>query len=162
VTVALARVDDRLVHGQVVLGWGTALRAKRILVFDDVAAARDWERELLAASAGDLPVSVAPVAEAVVRLAEEARRPGAAIVLFRSPGAALAAVAAGADLPRLNLGGLHHAAGKERVLDFIYLDAADRAALEALAARGVRLTAQDLPSTSPVDARAWFGAGPGS
>jgi mannose/fructose/N-acetylgalactosamine-specific phosphotransferase system component IIB len=162
VSLALARVDDRLVHGQVVIGWGTALRAKRLLVVDDVVAARAWERDLLAASAGDLQVRVVPVAEAAAALAEEARRPGAAIVLFRSPQAARAAVEAGAELTELNLGGLHHAAGKERVLDYVYLDATDREALAALAARGVRLVAQDLPSSAPVDARAWLRAAPGA
>jgi mannose/fructose/N-acetylgalactosamine-specific phosphotransferase system component IIB len=162
VTVVLARVDDRLVHGQVVLGWGNALRAKRVLVVDDAAAAPGWERDLLAASAGELQVRVVAVADAAAALAEEARRPGAAIVLFRSPLAALAAVESGAELAELNLGGLHHAVGKQRVLDYVYLDAADRGALAKLAARGVRLTAQDLPSSAPVDARVWLAAGPGA
>jgi len=162
VTLVLARVDDRLVHGQVVVGWATALRARRLLVVDDAAAGRAWERELMAASAGELAVRVVAAAEAAAALAEEAARPEPAIALFRSPSAALAAVAAGAALSELNVGGLHYAPGKERVLDFVYLDAADRAALAELAARGVRVVAQDLPSTAPVEARAWLRSAPGA
>jgi len=162
VTLVLARVDDRLVHGQVVVGWATALRARRLLVVDDAAAGRAWERELMAASAGELAVRVVAAAEAAAALAEEAARPEPAIALFRSPHTALAAVAAGAALTELNLGGLHHAPGKERVLDYVYLDAADRAALAELAARGVRVVAQDLPSTAPVEARAWLRSAPGA
>jgi len=162
VTLVLARVDDRLVHGQVVVGWATALRARRLLVVDDAAAGRAWERELMAASGGELAVRVVATAEAAAALAEEAARPEPAIALFRSPHTALAAVAAGAALTELNLGGLHHAPGKERVLDYVYLDAADRAALAELAARGVRVVAQDLPSTAPVEARAWLRSAPGA
>ena len=161
-TLVLARVDDRLVHGQVVVGWATALRARRLLVVDDAAAGRAWERELMAASAGELAVRVVAVAEAAAALAEEAAQPEPAIVLFRSPRTALAAVAAGAALTELNVGGMHHAPGKERVLDYVYLDAADRAALAELAARGVRVVAQDLPSTAPVEARAWLRSAPGA
>jgi mannose/fructose/N-acetylgalactosamine-specific phosphotransferase system component IIB len=155
VTLALARVDDRLVHGQVVLAWGPALRAVRLLVVDDEVAANPWERDLLRASAGELEVRVLSVAEAPPALREETGRAGAAIVLFRSPRTALAAVEGGAALAELNLGGLHYAPGRERVLDYVYLDAADRRSLAALVQRGVRLTAQDVPSSRPVDASPW-------
>jgi mannose/fructose/N-acetylgalactosamine-specific phosphotransferase system component IIB len=159
VTLALARVDDRLVHGQVVLAWGQALSAARLLVADDTVAAIAWERELVRASACDLEVVVATVAEVPALLAEEAHRPGAAILLFRSLASALAARQAGADFAELDLGGLHYAPGKERMLDYVFLDAADRRDLAALAAAGVRVFAQDVPSARPVDAAAWLAQG---
>lgn len=158
-TLALARVDDRLVHGQVVLVWCPAVRAVRLLVADDGTAATPWERELLAASAGDLAVEVFTAAETAARLEAEKSRPGAAILLFRSPAAALAAVEAGAELGELNLGGLHHATGREPVLDYLYLNEADRRALRALEARGVRLSAQDVPSSRARPSREWIGEG---
>ena len=156
--VALIRVDNRLVHGQVVLAWSGALRAARLLVADDGVAAAEWERQLLQASAGDLQVEVFPAADTAARLAAEKERPGAAILLFRSPAAALAAVEAGAALEELNLGGLHHAPGREPVLDYLYLNDADRDALKRLEARGVRLVARDLPSSRALPAREWLEA----
>jgi mannose/fructose/N-acetylgalactosamine-specific phosphotransferase system component IIB len=159
VTLALTRVDDRLVHGQVVLAWGQALPAARLLVADDSVAASAWERDLLRASAGDLEVVVVTVAEVPGLLAEEEQKAGAAILLFRSLAAALAARLAGAEFAELDLGGLHYAPGKERMLDYVYLDAGDRRALAVLAASGVRVFAQDLPSARPVEAGAWLGRG---
>src|SRR5678815_2395340 len=106
------------------------LRAVRLLVADDGVASAEWERQLLQASAGDLQVEVFPAADTAARLAYEKDRPGAAILLFRSPAAALAAVEAGAALEELNLGGLHHAPGREPVLDYLYLNDADRDALK--------------------------------
>jgi N-acetylgalactosamine PTS system EIIB component len=156
VTVALTRVDDRLVHGQVVLAWGPRVGAARILVADDHAAETAWEKDLLAASAGDLGVEVFPAAETAEHVNAERSRPEAAILLFRSPKAAWTAVESGAAFDEINLGGLHYGEGKERVLDYVYLDGEDRAALSALLARGVRLVAQDVPSSRAVDAREWL------
>jgi PTS system mannose-specific IIB component/fructoselysine and glucoselysine-specific PTS system IIB component len=162
VSVELARVDDRLVHGQVLLGWGRAMRAVRILVVDDELAADPWEREMVLGLAGDIGIEILPIAEAPARLAAEAARAGAAIVLFRSPRTALSALAAGAPLEALNLGGLHFAPGKARVLDYVYLDAADREALAAIAARGVRVSAQDVPAARPVALAELLDAGRGA
>jgi mannose/fructose/N-acetylgalactosamine-specific phosphotransferase system component IIB len=158
-SLALARVDDRLVHGQVVLAWAGTLKASRLLVADDSAAAAAWERQLLTASAGDLEVDVFPVAETGARLLAERARSGAAILLFRSPSAALAAVEAGAALEELNLGGLHHAPGREPVLDYLYLNQNDRQALRRLEEHGVRLSARDLPSSRPLPAAEWLEPG---
>jgi mannose/fructose/N-acetylgalactosamine-specific phosphotransferase system component IIB len=159
VSLALARVDDRLVHGQVVLAWAGTLKAARLLVADDAAASAEWERQLMQVSAGDLEVEVFPVAETAERLVAESQRGGAAILLFRSPAAALAAVEGGAALEELNLGGLHHAPGREPVLDYLYLSEADREALRRLSERGVRLSARDLPSSRPLPAVEWLEPG---
>src|SRR5262249_14519165 len=122
---------------------------QRLLVADDAAAAASWERQLMQASASDLEVDVFRVAETAERLRQESARAGAAILLFRSPRAALAAVEAGAALSELNLGGLHHAPGREPVLDYLYLNEQDKEALRRLEERGVRLSARDLPSSRP-------------
>ena len=45
-SLALVRLDDRLIHGQVVVGWGHALGADRILLIDDHVSSNEWEREL--------------------------------------------------------------------------------------------------------------------
>ena len=58
---------------------------------------------------------------------------------------ALALVERGARIPVLTLGGLHYAAGKDKVSDYVYLDAADRRAARALLARGVRSRCRTCP-----------------
>ena len=155
-SLALARVDDRLVHGQVVLAWCATLRAARLLVADDEAASQEWERQLLIASAGDVGVDIFPVSETARHLETERERPGAAILLFRSPEAALRAVEAGAGIAELNLGGLHYAPGREHVLDYLYLNDADRESLRRLEARGVTVVARDLPSSRALPVDEWL------
>ncbi|HXD48268.1 MAG TPA: PTS sugar transporter subunit IIB, partial [Gemmatimonadaceae bacterium] len=45
-TLVLYRIDDRLIHGQVVVGWGQPLDIGFIVLVDDTVAASDWEQEL--------------------------------------------------------------------------------------------------------------------
>jgi mannose/fructose/N-acetylgalactosamine-specific phosphotransferase system component IIB len=146
---ALARVDDRLIHGQVVVAWGHRLRPARIVVVDDAAAASAWERDLLASAAPGVEVRVVGVIEAAAGWADEAARAGAAILLVRSLATALALVEAGATVGEFNVGGLHYAPGKDKVSEYVFLGEADRAAARALLARGVGLSMQDVPATRP-------------
>jgi mannose/fructose/N-acetylgalactosamine-specific phosphotransferase system component IIB len=145
----IQRVDDRLIHGQVVIAWGERLHPERIVIADDASAANDWERELLASAAPGIQVSVLNVADAAAAHGAEAQRPGGAFLLMRGLGTALALVERGARIPVLTLGGLHYAAGKDKISDYVYLDEADRRAARALMERGVRLEVQDVPASPP-------------
>jgi len=150
-TVALARIDDRLVHGQVVVGWGRPLRAAFVAVVDDALAASEWEQELYRMGAPDeLALEFVTVAEAVARIAqwEEDPRPG--MVLFADVAAVAALRRAGAALPKLNLGGIHHRPGRRERLPYVFLTDDEFHALEGIAAAGTEVTAQDVPATRPV------------
>lgn len=144
------RVDDRLIHGQVVVAWGERLRPRRIWVVDDASAADRWERDLLESAAPGIEVRVIPVAESSAAYADEAAREGDAFLLVRDLATALAMVEAGAPVPRFTLGGLHYAPGKEKVNEYVYLDAADRERARTLLARGIALEVQDVPATRPL------------
>ncbi len=145
----LVRVDDRLIHGQVVVAWGGRMRPARIWVADDAIAASDWERDLLVSAAPDSEVRVTTIAAAAAAWATEAVAGGGAFLLVRDLPGALALHRAGATFDRLNLGGLHYAPGKTKVNEYVYLDEQDRTAARALAARGVVLEAQDVPAARP-------------
>ncbi len=143
----LHRIDDRLIHGQVLIAWGQRLGPRRIWVVDDASAASDWERELLASAAPGIEVRVVTVAEAAGAHAAESGAPGTAFLLVRDLATALALVEHGASIRSFNLGGLHYAPGKEKVNEYVYLDRADREAARALLAHGVTLEVQDVPAS---------------
>jgi mannose/fructose/N-acetylgalactosamine-specific phosphotransferase system component IIB len=140
------RVDDRLIHGQVVIAWGQRLDPQRIWVVDDASAADRWERELLESAAPGIEVRVLPVAEAAAGYAAEAARDGGAFLLVRGLPTALALVKAGAPVPRFTLGGVHYRPGREKVNEYVYLDEADRACARELLGLGVQLEVQDVPA----------------
>jgi mannose/fructose/N-acetylgalactosamine-specific phosphotransferase system component IIB len=145
----LQRVDDRLIHGQVVVAWGGSMHPERIWVVDERAAANAWEKDLLASAAPGAEVRVVTVAAMAAAWAGEDRAPGGAFLLVRDLATALALVEAGANVRRWNLGGLHHSPGKTKVNEYIYLDDRDRARARSLLARGVALEVQDVPGARP-------------
>ncbi len=143
----LARIDDRLIHGQVAYGWGGALRPTWIAIVSDALRA-DPDRAslyLLAAPEGARAV-VLSVAEALDPALHATLERERTILLFPGPEEALRLKEGGFPLEELNVGGLHHSDGKRPVLPYVYLDDADRGMLRRLAELGVRLVAQDLPT----------------
>ena len=145
----LHRIDDRLIHGQVLVAWGSRLDPARIWVVDDGVAASEWERELFHDAAPGIEGRVASVAEAATAHAGEAGTRGAAFLLVRDMATARRLVEAGAAVREWNVGGLHYAPGKDKVNDYVYLDVADRADARALLLAGVSLVVQDVPASRP-------------
>ena len=143
----LARIDDRLIHGQVLVAWGARLDPARIWLADDYVAASAWERDVYETAAPGVTVKVVGVEDAARAWADEAAAPGAAFLLVRDLVTALRLVEAGAAVEAFNVGGLHYAPGKTKLNEFVYLGDADREAARALLARGVSLEAQDVPAT---------------
>jgi mannose/fructose/N-acetylgalactosamine-specific phosphotransferase system component IIB len=150
VSWVLHRIDDRLIHGQVVIAWGQRLAPRRIWVVDDAVASSAWETDLLRSAAPESEVRVSSIASAAAAYAGEAAAEGAAFLLVRDLAAALALAEAGAAIPGWNVGGLHYAPGKTKVHESVYLDDSDRAMARALLARGVRLDVQDVPASRSV------------
>jgi mannose/fructose/N-acetylgalactosamine-specific phosphotransferase system component IIB len=69
VAIVLFRVDDRLIHGQVVVGWGRPLGVNRVVLVDDQVAASAWEQDLYRmAVTSDIEVEFVTVAQAASRL----------------------------------------------------------------------------------------------
>lgn len=150
------RLDDRLLHGQVVENWIETLHPDLVLVASDRAAADEFTRELYLAA---LPPAVALAVEPLAQAAARARAAcGRVLLIAGSAADALALVRDGIDVARITVGGIHHAGGKEKVLEFVYLDAADRTALRALRDAGITLIAQDVPGRRPTDLGPLLGA----
>lgn len=152
--IVLYRVDDRLVHGQVVIGWGRPLGARRIILVDDAVVEATWEQDLYRMAAPDgVELHFATLAEAVTELSAWEGDPRPTILLTGD----LPTMAALHDaqphlLERINLGGIHHRPGREERLRFLYLDAEERGMIDRLRASGAVVTAQDLPTSVGVDA----------
>ena len=72
--IVLCRVDDRLVHGQVVIGWGRPLGVEFIVLVDEGVAASPWEQDLYRmAVPPEIEIRFATVAEASAEVAAPAQ-----------------------------------------------------------------------------------------
>lgn len=153
--IVLLRVDERLIHGQVVLGWGRHLRPDRYVVVDDPLAESEWEQDLyrLALDTG-AGAEFETVESARDRLAAWEEGPERTVLLTRDLDHMLR-LARGRSLAGrvVNLGGLHHRPGRRQVTSYLHLDDRDRAALEGLRAEGVEVEGRDLPDAPVVPAQ---------
>ncbi len=149
--VLFIRIDDRLIHGQVVEGWVNFLKANSILVADDQLAGNALQRSILEISVPlGLKVFIGNVAEICARVRSAAATRERAILLFSKPAAVLRAMELGLPCTELNIGGMHFVPGKRKLIDVLAVDDEDLDALKAISARGVKVTVQTVPSQKPL------------
>jgi mannose/fructose/N-acetylgalactosamine-specific phosphotransferase system component IIB len=145
-TPGFLRVDERLVHGQVLVAWAAALRPESIVVASDAVAADPIRRALYESLPhDDCEIRVETLAEAARTLA----RGGRILVVVASPEDALRLVELGAGVRHVNLGGLR-GLGRKELTSYVFLGQADAAALRALLDSGVEVEARDLPGSRAV------------
>ena len=149
--IVLFRVDDRLIHGQVVLGWGSVLKPDRIVLADDEVASNEWERNLYASAAPpEIKVSILPLTEAAAQLKRGVFDAEKVILLVKHPRSVLSLMDLGLPVSEVNVGGLHYREGREKILENVYLDAEERSIMRELVKRGVTLDGRALPSSQAV------------
>lgn len=150
-SLLLVRVDDRYVHGQVVVGWGRALRVQRIVLVDDAVRASDWEQDLYRLGVPpDVQLEFASVAEAEDRLRALDQSPERVLVLMGDVETLVRLCEGRPPITRVNIGGLHHAPGRHERLPFVFLSETEAAKLRELSLAGIDVSAQDVPSARPV------------
>lgn len=156
--VVLLRIDERLIHGQVVIGWGGQLRPDRYVVVDDELAGSEWEQDLYRLGAGGAEVLFVTVPEARERLDEWRTAPERSILLTRDV-ASMRRLAEGGLLQgeSVNIGGVHHGPDRDELLTYVHVSDAERRDLEAMAAAGVELAARDLPDAHRVSLASLLG-----
>ncbi len=163
--IALARVDERLVHGQVLVGWVPHLGVRRVVVADDEAAANPLARAAMTlALPPGVSAEVLPVA--AVDWAALAGSPDPVLVVLRGVPEAERAHASGLGPARaavLNLGNVHYGQGRRQVTPSVFLSAPEMEGLRRLAGTGFRVEARAVPLDAPVDLaeieRRWAAAG---
>jgi PTS system mannose-specific IIB component/fructoselysine and glucoselysine-specific PTS system IIB component len=154
VTIELYRIDDRLIHGQVVVGWGQPLNVGFIVLVDDDVATSDWEQELYRMGVPPgVDLYFASVREAAegMRGWREDQRPG--ILLTGDVETMRRLTHAAPGIPAVNVGGIHHRSGRAERLRYVFLTPDEERGLRALQDAGVVVTAQDVPSARAMPLR---------
>jgi len=149
--IVLSRIDDRLIHGQVVEGWVNFLKATGIFVADDRVASNSFQRSIMELSVPQgLRVSIGRVEDICDLVRTAALNAERIILLFSNPADVLRAINSGLDCRVLNIGGMHYVPGKRKLMDVLAVDDADLAALKEIAAKGIKVAVQTVPNQRPV------------
>ena len=145
--INLYRIDDRLIHGQVVVGWGQPHNIRFLVLVDDLVASSDWEKELYRmAVPPEMEIYFADVSSAIRDHARYAGDPRPGILITGDIMSMLRLVKGVKAIGSVNLGGIHHRAGRAEKVRYVFLTPDEEDQLRALEASGVEVTAQDVPS----------------
>jgi PTS system mannose-specific IIB component/fructoselysine and glucoselysine-specific PTS system IIB component len=151
VSVVLFRVDDRLIHGQVVVGWARTLRPRRIIVVDDDLSRDALEQSIYRTGIpGGIDADFWSERQAAEMLPAVIESRDRAFVLTADlpTMARLARLVTGIE--EINVGCIHRGEGGRRVLPYVSLDEGDERLIDQLEGEGVRVIARDVPTAAPV------------
>lgn len=148
--ITLVRVDNRLIHGQVVEAWLPFLKVSRVVVADDEAASSPLIRAAMAlAVQSAIEVQILPLAQ--VDFAALSKDGVRTLVLLRDVASVPFAFSHGLALEALNLGNVHFGTGRRQVSPSVFLAEAELKTLQQLAEQGVRVEARAVPAEKPVE-----------
>ena len=150
-SIVLTRVDNRLIHGQVLESWVPSTNANCIVVANDKIANSAMQKLLMEASVPKgIRVFIGTIDEASEILESEALMNARIILLFATSSDALSAYRQGVHYSKLNLGNMHAGAGKMKCSCTIAIDDNDVENLNDLESSGVRIVSQCVPSDKEV------------
>ena len=141
------RIDDRLIHGQVIVGWLPYLQSQFLVVASEKIAGDPMRQEMMGLS---VPSEVTLLFGKPSDMGATTSFNEETLVLVASPKEAQQCLQSGLVPERLIVGGLHARAGREEVREALHLDADDRAALKSIIDSGVIPEFQPTPQNEPI------------
>jgi len=145
--VILLRVDDRLLHGQIICSWVPFVKAEYLLVVSDEAASDYLVREIISAcGSSELGVLVKSVADTVSYLVNEADPAARVMLVVGELRDAMRLYENGLEFTSINLGNIHHDGDGSRTLTpSIIVNEEDEEILRKLVSLGVSIEIRDVP-----------------
>lgn len=151
----LARIDSRLLHGQVATAWTKTVQPTRIIVVSDDVAHDDLRKKLIMSAA---PPGVHAHVVPIDKMIEVAKDPRfgttKAMLLFETPQDALRAIEGGVDIKELNIGSMAHSVGKVAVNKVLSLGKEDVETFDKLKSKGITFDVRKVPTDSKEDMNA--------
>lgn len=148
--ICMIRVDDRLLHGQIICAWVPYVNADSLIVASDEAAGDALAREIISSCAcEDLRVHVLGVDEAargIIKGGYEERR---YILIVGALSDAMRLYEDGMRFAALNIGNIHHDNGGRRISGSVIINSEDEEILQKFDELGVKIDIRDVPASAP-------------
>jgi PTS system mannose-specific IIB component len=151
--IALARIDDRLIHGQVVTAWLNAIGGcDEILICDDKTRSDQFLQQVLKLTAPPgKALRVLSVDETIADFQAKAEDPRRVLLLARGPSQMLQLLEGGVEFDYLNLGGMGGAPGRTLIHKAVSISEEERDILQRIQGKGVKIELKLVPSDRGVD-----------
>lgn len=153
--MTLVRIDNRLIHGQIIETWLPHTGAKNIIVANDELAGDVLQQEIMSIAipqtVNSIFVSVEDVVDEILQIQQGEESLGT-LILFSGCADAKRAYDHGFDFDILNIGNIHYSPGKKQISPSVALSDEDETCLRQLSKKGVRLDFRCVPN-DPVQVR---------
>ncbi len=154
-SVKLVRIDDRLIHGQIVTAWIKEAKASAILVADDIAANDPTQSMLLKLTTPkNTKLYIKGLKDSVDSIKNNEIKEDV-FMLIRNPENAYKLLEYGLDLSDINLGNVSNSkseTGRKTILPFLHLEENDVNFIRKLDEAGVNLDVRAVPSDKSINA----------
>lgn len=152
--IVLARIDSRLLHGQVATSWTQSTNPTRIIVVSDSVAKDQLRKKLIEEAAPPgVKANVIPISK-MLEISKDPRFGNTkALLLFENPQDVLRTVEGGVDISTINVGSMAHSIGKVMVNKVLSMSADDVATFDKLKQLNIKFDVRKVPndSTSNMD-----------
>lgn len=147
--IKLARVDDRLIHGQVMTAWLQYTGAKRIIIIDNATAEDEFTRTIISmAVPNNIQLEILTVNDAAEYLKNVDDTP--LILLAKYPDAFLQIVERGVELKEVVIGGMGANKDRSKLYKNIAASDKEREVMKELIRRGITVRIQVIPDQKSV------------
>lgn len=145
----LARVDSRLLHGQVATAWTKSTQPNRIIVVSDAVSKDDLRKKLIEQAAPPgVKANVIPISK-MIEIAKDPRFGNTkALLLFENPQDVLRVVEGGVEIDEINVGSMAHSVGKVVVSKVLSMGEDDVKAFETMKEKGIKFDVRKVPNDS--------------
>lgn len=156
--LVLVRIDDRLIHGQVVTQWMKDTHANKVLIIDDKLPEDAFmKRVLKAAAPPGVKCIIKNVADSIPYIQGDPKTDDEAIlVLVKYPSVIEALLDAGISIPKVILGGMGIRGDRKVFNRNVAANEEEVECMKRIVSKGSEMVYQLVPSEAPVDVRSYF------
>lgn len=147
----IVRLDDRLVHGQLINNWCSYEDITEIVVVNSEVANNEIRKTFIEMSVPEnITIMFCDVSKALEIYEEECKYENV-IIVFGNPFEVLEFIEKGGKIESLNIGGISFKKDKKRISTALYVDEAEVEALKKIASHNIKLEIRILPTDKRVD-----------
>lgn len=148
----LARIDTRLLHGQVATTWTKTTNPNRIIAVSDNVAHDALRKQMIEQAAPPGVRANVTTIDKMIKVDKDPRFGNTrAMLLFETPQDALRAIEGGVSIKELNLGSMAHSEGKVVCTKAVSMGKDDVETFEKLQKLGVKIVVKKVPADSEED-----------
>ncbi|MEW6095607.1 MAG: PTS sugar transporter subunit IIB [bacterium] len=151
-SINLIRIDDRFIHGLVVIGWVKAIGCEQIVVANDNVASNELQKTLMkAATPTGIKVFILPMKEAIKLIKEGEFDALSTMLLIANPKDALRLVQEGVPVKSINIGVMKFTSDRRQLFPSISMNEEEIEVCRQLSNYGIEIEVRTPPDAPKVN-----------